>query len=289
MSNENNEKDLVKRQKISYDNKYNILDIIKEKIRSKNIDDIFIKKNFFEIIKLYKTTEEWRTILYILKYNDKLNYDIIRFIHTKSPNLVDWKILKNHKILSPEFIVEFLQVSENKININMINFIDLQKNNKLSIEFIRFLNIYYPEKIDWFIISFYQKINSDKFIIEYHNLLDWNIISYNYQLSEFIIEKFKNKVDWFLISQFQKLSERFILKHIDQIKTFWLKKNKNIDFRFFSFKFFKVMSYDLINFNEYYKYNILVKKIQRWWIDILYRPNGIFYEKMHKNFKMLQQ
>ena len=103
-------------------------------------------------------------------------------------------------------------------------------------------------------------------------------------MNEYIIEKFINKVDWFLISQFQNLSEKFIIKYIDYIKPFWLKKNIKIDFRFFSYNFLKVMSYNGVNFNEYYKYKILLKKIQRWWNDLLYKPNGIFYNKIKLNF-----
>lgn len=273
-----------KRQKIYIDINQNKFNKIKNKIKLKEIDNNFIKENYYNIIKIYKNSNDWKEIFYILIYNDTLNDDIIRFIHRKNYNLINWNIFKNHKILSPEFILEFTNISENKLDINIINFINLQKNYKLSFNFIKFLNDNYPNKIDWFIISFYQKINSDKFIMEFHNQLNWSIISYNYELNEYIIEKFINKVDWFLISQFQNLSEKFIIKYIDYIKPFWLKKNIKIDFRFFSYNFLKVMSYNGVNFNEYYKYKILLKKIQRWWNDLLYKPNGIFYNKIKLNF-----
>ena len=140
-----------KRQKIYIDINQNKFNKIKNKIKLKEIDNNFIKENYYNIIKIYKNSNDWKEIFYILIYNDTLNDDIIRFIHRKNYNLINWNIFKNHKILSPEFILEFTNISENKLDINIINFINLQKNYKLSFNFIKFLNDNYPNKIDWFI------------------------------------------------------------------------------------------------------------------------------------------
>ena len=73
-----------KRQKIYIDINQNKFNKIKNKIKLKEIDNNFIKENYYNIIKIYKNSNDWKEIFYILIYNDTLNDDIIRFIHRKN-------------------------------------------------------------------------------------------------------------------------------------------------------------------------------------------------------------
>ena len=64
-------------------------------------------------------------------------------------------------------------------------------------------------KVDWDIISSWQKLSED-FIREFQYRVYWDFISACQQLSEDFIREFENLVEWFYISECQKLSEEFI-------------------------------------------------------------------------------
>jgi len=72
------------------------------------------------------------------------------------------------------------------------------------------------DNVDWFNISYYQKL-SQNFIQEFQNKVDWFNISYYQKLSENFIREFQDKVDWLYISIGQILSENFNIKSIGGI------------------------------------------------------------------------
>ena len=70
-------------------------------------------------------------------------------------------------------------------------------------------NLDAQNQVDWFDISYYQKLSED-FIREFQNKVNWICISANQKLSENFIREFKDQVNWINVSDYQKLSEDFI-------------------------------------------------------------------------------
>ena len=85
----------------------------------------------------------------------------------------------------------------------------------------------FSDRLDWDIISRYQKFSST-LIRKYSDKLNWDYISIFQKLSESLILEFSNKVDWYSISQFQKLSESFIRNNLGKLNITALLKNKYI-------------------------------------------------------------
>ena len=75
----------------------------------------------------------------------------------------------------------------------------------------------FQDKVDWFYISYYQKL-SESFIEKFQNKVDWNCISSSQKLSEPFIEKFQDKVYWRYISYRQTLSPSFQEKWNHKLK-----------------------------------------------------------------------
>jgi len=86
---------------------------------------------------------------------------------------------------------------------------------KLSEDFIR----EFKDKVDWLNISERQKL-SENFVREFKNFVNWKYISFSQKLSEYFIREFQDKVDWYSISHSQKLSEDFIREFKD--KVYWI-------------------------------------------------------------------
>lgn len=61
------------------------------------------------------------------------------------------------------------------------------------------LKIKNNEFIDWWYISYCQKLSED-FIREFSDKVDWNYISYRQKLSFKFIKEFANKINWYYIA-----------------------------------------------------------------------------------------
>ena len=105
--------------------------------------------------------------------------------------------------------------------------------NKLDKEIKKILKFYNKDSIkdltdvDWYNISYYQKL-SEEFIRKFKDKVNWYSINYYQKLSEEFIREFKDRVYWYNISKYQKLSEGFIIENIKYIDIGRLKYNKNI-------------------------------------------------------------
>ena len=70
------------------------------------------------------------------------------------------------------------------------------------------------ELIDWWRIS--MQPLSEKFIREFKDKVNWDVISTCQKLSENFIREFKDKVNWECISAYQHLSKDFIREFKDK-------------------------------------------------------------------------
>jgi len=75
--------------------------------------------------------------------------------------------------------------------------------------------------IDWEDVSKNQNL-SEEFIRENVDKVNWNYISKYQKLSEGFIREFQNKVNWTWISKYQKLSEDFIQEFQDKVNWYWI-------------------------------------------------------------------
>jgi hypothetical protein len=62
---------------------------------------------------------------------------------------------------------------------------------------------------------------SEKFIKEFRNNLDWDLILECQELSENFIKEFLHEINWEFISECQKLSEDFISKGVVKGEARW--------------------------------------------------------------------
>jgi len=85
----------------------------------------------------------------------------------------------------------------------------------------------FPEKVDWFYISKYQKL-SESFIREFEDKVNWNRISLYQKLSESFIREFEDKVDWYWVSEYQKLSEEFIREFQDKVDWYYISEYQKL-------------------------------------------------------------
>ena len=104
----------------------------------------------------------------------------------------------------------------------------------------------------------------------------------NQKLSEDFIQEFKDNVYWDLISKHQKLSENFIRTFQDKID--WSKLLHNQNQKYYSIKFIQDFAPEM---NYYYKFHTYSRRIQRWWKDIYYRPQGKGFKKCKNEFERL--
>lgn len=75
----------------------------------------------------------------------------------------------------------------------------------------------YHDIVEWDIISRNQKL-SESFIREFQDRVDWSIISTRQRLSEDFIREFQDKVDWYRVYTSQSLSKEFIQEFKPQIQ-----------------------------------------------------------------------
>jgi phosphoribosylanthranilate isomerase len=97
-------------------------------------------------------------------------------------------------------------------NPDKVNWMLISGYQKLSEDFIR----KFQDKISWMNISIYQKL-SEAFIREFKDKVSWGYISIHQKLSEPFIREFKDKVNWRYISAYQYLSEDFIREFKDKV------------------------------------------------------------------------
>lgn len=163
------------------------------------------------------------------------NYDF--FLYIKNNNLcpnktlnvsrIDWDEVSNRSDLTYDIIIEYE---------NMLNWSILTENNMWDIEFIRRFKerikwrkistrmtlfdfedykIFeeFHDKLDWEMISGWSHINDD-FIDEFHHHLDWEILSIYQGLTEYIIEKYPLKIRWNLIKYNNHLAPNILRKYV---------------------------------------------------------------------------
>jgi hypothetical protein len=87
------------------------------------------------------------------------------------------------------------------------------KNGTLTITALRL----FKDKLNWDSICYHNRKLSEDVIREFHNEVDWTIISRYYDLSESFIREFKDYVVWQDISTYQVLSEEFITELKDKL------------------------------------------------------------------------
>ena len=78
----------------------------------------------------------------------------------------------------------------------------------LSEDFIRL----HQDKIDWYVLSIYNKTISESFVREFQDKIHWPGISGRLDFSENFIAEFKDRVFWHSISANRNMSEVFMNK-----------------------------------------------------------------------------
>jgi hypothetical protein len=94
---------------------------------------------------------------------------------------------------------------------------------KLSEEFI----LEFHDKLDWIMMSSTQ-ILSESIIRQFQDKVDWSDISVDQKLSDEFLHELSDKVDWRYMSKFKKLSEDFMRKFHDKLDWMWLSANQHM-------------------------------------------------------------
>jgi len=138
---------------------------------------------------------------------------------------------------------------------------------------------------DWNYISRYENL-SEEFIRKFKNKVNWRNVLAKQKLSKDFIREFHYKIkddltenDWILISQ-KKLNEKFIRKFKDKVYWNYILHNKYQ--KYYSIEFIQDFAPKM---NYYYKFHTYSRRIQRWWKDIYYRPQGKGFKKCENEFK----
>lgn len=83
----------------------------------------------------------------------------------------------------------------------------------------------FSHKINWDFVSYYYNLDED-FIRFHQNRVNWYRISHIESLSENFICEFQNKVNWKVISSRQKLSEKFINEFKDRVDWYYISEDQ---------------------------------------------------------------
>ena len=172
-----------------------------------------------------------------------LSENFIREFH----DLVNWDEIFERRYIDKKygeedlFSEQFIKEFKSKMNWKHISL-----SHNLSEDLMRHLK----DDMDWDYITKYQMLDED-FIEELQHKVNWKYISkYQIWLSEDFIRKFRDKIDFNSIMPLNYLNEKNIM-------------------RYYSLDFIKEFT---PYYNEYYKYNMFCRRIQRRWKEIIYKP-----------------
>lgn len=162
-----------------------------------NIHLLSIFTNHLIYFNVYRMLEP-KEIVKLFCVSDLFKNSIIDYISSTFQTLEWLKISCDIDMLNYK---NFLHIFANKIYWS--NFCKLR--NDIPEDFIR----EFHDNVNWLVISKYQKL-SENFIREFQNKVEWPQISKYQILSENFIREFLYEINWYNISQYQVLSEKFI-------------------------------------------------------------------------------